>query len=43
VLASGSTVGAGVAHVGMPGTHSPTSNTTFYRFWEPVMQPLDEN
>jgi hypothetical protein len=32
-----------VAHVGMPGKHSPTSNTTLYRFWEPVMQPLYEN
>src|SRR5262252_5777738 len=32
-----------VAHVGMPGKQSPTSNTTLYRFWEPVIQPLYEN
>ena len=28
---------------GMPGKQSPTSNTTLYLFWEPVMQPLYEN
>ena len=32
-----------VAHVGMPGKQSPTSNTPLYRFWEPIMQPLYEN
>jgi len=32
-----------VAHVGMPGKQSPTSDTTLYRFLEPGMQPLSEN
>jgi hypothetical protein len=28
---------------GMLGKQSLTWNTTLYLFWEPVMQPLDEN
>ena len=32
-----------VAYVGMPAKQCPTSNTTLYRFWEPVIQPLYEN
>ena len=32
-----------VAYVGMPAKQCLTSNTTLYRFWEPVIQPLYEN
>ena len=27
----------------LPSKQSPTSNTTLYRFWKPVMQPLYDN
>ena len=32
-----------VAYVGVPGKKCPTANTTLYRFWKPVIQPLCEN
>ena len=32
-----------VAHVGDAGQAKPHLNTTLYRFFEPVMQPLYEN
>jgi hypothetical protein len=28
---------------GMPGKQSLPWNTTLYLFWDPVMQPLDDN
>ena len=32
-----------VAYVGVPGKQRPMANTTLYRFWKPVIQPLCEN